>query len=171
MRRFVISNLQLGRPHAIKNYDRPFDSVDKMDAHIINQWNSVVKDGDLVYHIGNFAWDPKTAQDAISKLNGTIWFIPGELDDAIIELGSKNMLPEGGSIREKIMPLHKMKVTLSYWPLKEWPNKSDGYWSIVGHPAKEYKSNPKDMTINVSADLWKFKPQELQHLLGIFQDL
>lgn len=171
MRRFLISNLQLGRPNAIKNYGRPFNTVDEMDAHIIKQWNSVVKDGDLVYHLGNFAWDPKTAQDAISKLNGTIWFIPGEHDDAIIELSNKKMLTNGSTVKPHIMPLHKMKSTISYWPLKDWPGKADKYWSFIGHPDTEYKSDPKQMTINVSADLWKFKPQELEHVLGIFKDL
>jgi len=171
MKRFVISNLQLGRPNAIDNYDRPFDSVDQMDSHIIKTWNEVVGPDDLVYHLGNFAWDPKTAATAIDKLNGTIWFIPGEHDSPIIELATKQMLINGAAIKPHIMPLHKMKTTISYWPLKEWPNKRDGYWSLVGHPDRAYKSDPKEMTINVSADLWNYKPQDLEHILGIFQDL
>ena len=171
MKRFVISNLQLGRPSAIEKYERPFSSVDEMNDFIVKSWNSVVSKEDLVYHLGNFAWDPKTAQDMIGKLNGTIWFINGEHDDSLGDLAAKNMLPKNAKIERQIMPLHKMKVTISYWPLKSWPNKSDGYWSIIGYPDRSYKSDPKEMTINVSADLWNFKPQELQHLLGIFQDL
>ena len=171
MKRFVISNLQLGRPNAIRKYDRPFDDVDQMTEQVIKNWNSVVGKNDLVYHLGNFAWDPKTAQDVISQLNGTIWFIPGEIDDAIIELRNKGMLINNASIKPSIMPLEKMRVTISYWPLKEWPKKKDGFWSLVGHPSLEYKSNPKEKTINVSADLWNFKPQNLEHIIGIFEDL
>lgn len=171
MKRFVTSNLQLVRPNAIEIYDRPFNNVDEMTEKLINNWNSVVGKEDLVYHLGNFAWDPKTAQDAISKLNGTIWFIPGEHDTPIGEIAAKKMLPNGSKLERQIMPLHKMEVTISYWPLKDWPKKSDGFWSIVGHPNRDYKSDPKQRTINVSTDLWSFKPQELSKMLGIFKDL
>lgn len=171
MKRFVISNLQFGRPSAIKIYNRPFKSVDEMDTKIIEAWNSVVSPEDLVYHLGNFAWDPKTAQEALDKLNGTVWFIQGEHDEAIQELAQRKMLPNGSSMRSDIMPLKKMEATISYWPLAEWPGKKDGYWSLVGHPSKEHKSDPKEKRINVSADLWKFKPQNLENILGIFQDL
>ena len=171
MKRFVISNLQMGRPSAIKKYNRPFKDVDEMDEKIIQSWNSVVGKDDLVYHLGNFAWDPKTAQDAIGKLNGTIWFIAGEHDKPILELGINNMLTNNSKLQAPIMPLHKMEVTISYWPLLDWPEKSKGYWSIVGNPDLKYKSDPKERRINVSADLWKFKPQDLEKVVGIFQDL
>lgn len=171
MQRYVISNLQLGRPSAIKKYDRPFKNVDEMDEHLIQSWNSVVKEGDLVYHLGNFAWDPKTAQSAISRMNGTIWFVTGEDDSAIVELAQKDMLSDGASIKMQIFPLKQMETTVSYWPLQDWPGKKDGYWSIIGNPSREYKSDPKERRINVSADLWNFKPQKLDHIIGIFNDL
>ena len=171
MKRFVTSNLQLGRPAAIDIYDRPFKDVDEMTQHIINSWNSVVGKEDLVYHLGNFAWDPKTAQDAISQLNGQIWFIMGEHDAPIAELWSKKMLPSNCKVERQIMPLELMQTTLSYWPLRDWPRRADGFWSVIGHPDKTYKSDPKQKVINVSTDLWKFKPQELPKLLGIFKDL
>ena len=170
MKRFVTSNLQLGRPSAIELYNRPFKDVDEMTQGLINSWNSVVGKDDLVYHLGNFAWDPKTAQDAITQLNGNIWFVMGEHDDAINELWNKKMLPANCRVERQILPLSLMQTTVSYWPLKDWPKKNEGFWSIIGHPDPVYKSDPKEMTINVSTDLWKFKPQELPKLVGIFKD-
>ena len=52
---FVTSNLQLGRPGAIKKYKRNYSSVDDMDKDLIKKWNEVVKSEDTVYHLGNFA--------------------------------------------------------------------------------------------------------------------
>lgn len=171
MNRFVTANLQLGRPSSIEKHNRPFDTVDQMTEGLIENWNQVVGTGDLVYHLGNFAWDPKTAQTAISRLNGTIWFIPGEIDAPLFELREKGMLPKNATIKDPIMALEKMKATISYWPLKEWPRKSDGFWSLIGYPGLGHRSNPKEKLINVATDLWSYKPQELQHLLGIFHDL
>ena len=72
---FVTSNLQLGRPSTIKKYNRDFEDVDSMTDGLINSWNKVVTKDDTVYHLGNFAHDPKTAQDAMLRLNGKILFV------------------------------------------------------------------------------------------------
>lgn len=168
---YVTSNMQLGRPNAMKTYNREFESVDKMNDHLILEWNKIVKTGDTVYHLGNFAWDPKTAQDSILRLNGTIKFIIAEHDEALKTLETKNMLRDGVSIINQINTLDNLKATISYWPLLNWPNKSKGYWSIIGYPNKKYKSDPKTKTINVSTDLWGNKPQELERILEIFKDI
>ena len=52
---FVTSNLQLGRPTAIKKYNRDFESVDEMTDKLISLWNETVTKNDTVYHLGNFA--------------------------------------------------------------------------------------------------------------------
>jgi len=170
MKIFVTSNLQLGRPSAIKKYNRPYTGVDQMTDDLILKWNETVKNEDIVYHLGNFAHDPKTAQDSISRLNGSIKFIEGDFDSAINLLASKGMLPERCSILNCIDIITDLNCVVSYWPLGSWPNKNKKAWSIVGYPDKKFKSNPKNRSINVSTDLWANKPQELEKLLGIFTD-
>lgn len=171
MKRFVTSNLQLGRPQAIKTYKRPFKDVDDMTDSLIREWNSVVSPNDLVYHLGNFAWDPKTAQEALDRLNGQIWLLPAEYDDAVMVLARKGMLRKGVKVVNRIIPLEVYKANLSYWPMESWPGKQKGYYSIIGHPQKQFKSDPKKKRINVSTDLWNYKPQELEKTLQIFQDI
>lgn len=168
---YVTSNLQLGRPNAIKKYKRDFESVDQMNDSLILEWNKIVKPEDTVYHLGNFAWDPKTAQDSLLRLNGTIKFVIAEHDEALQTLETKGMLRTGVSIIGQIEPIDSLKVSISYWPLLNWPGKSKGYWSIIGHPDKKHKSDPKTKTINVSTDLWSNKPQELERILEIFKDI
>lgn len=170
MKIFVTSNLQLGRPSAIKKYSRSYTDVDQMTNDLILKWNTVVKPEDTVYHLGNFAHDPKTAQDSLNRLNGTIKFVEGDLDQAIQTLHDRNMLTANSSIVKCIMFEDKLNCALSYWPLEAWPKKSSKAWSIIGYPDKRYKSNPKKRVINVSTDLWNNTPQELEKLLGIFSD-
>jgi calcineurin-like phosphoesterase family protein len=83
MKIFITGNMQLGRPSAIGKWKRPFDNVDQMTETLVENWNNVVGDDDIVYHLGNFAWDPKTAYDSLLKLKGKqIFMLLGENDEA-----------------------------------------------------------------------------------------
>jgi calcineurin-like phosphoesterase family protein len=167
---FVTSNLQLGRPGAIKKYKRDFANVDEMTDKLIANWNEVVTREDTVYYLGNFAWDPKTAQDAMLRLNGNIKFCLGEHDQAIEHLDSKKMFRPGCEIIKCIETDTKNQVSLSYYPLGAWPGKTKKWFSIIGYPAKQFKSDPKKRIINASTDLWSHKPQELHKVVDIFKD-
>ena len=168
---FVTSNLQLGRPGAIKKYNRNYDNVDQMTEDLILKWNEVVKQEDTVYHLGNFAWDPKTAQDALLRLNGRIYFTRGDHDKALEVLDEKGMLRNRVQMIDCLTTLPELNLSLTYLPLKAWPNKrGKKAYNIIGYPEKKFKSDPKERIINVSTDLWKNQPQDLNKLLEIFSD-
>lgn len=50
---WVISDTHFGHANIIKYCNRPFDSLDNMTSALIENWNSKVKDGDIVYHLGD----------------------------------------------------------------------------------------------------------------------
>lgn len=60
---------------------RPFASVDYMDELMIERWNEVVRDGDLVYHLGDVGWNRKVMRAVMPRLNGTKRLILGNHDD------------------------------------------------------------------------------------------
>jgi|TARA_R110000737_G_C14592563_1_gene487813 calcineurin-like phosphoesterase family protein len=167
---YVTSNLQLGRPGAIKKYNRDFKDVDAMTDGLIKNWNEVVTKDDTVYHLGNFAHDPKTAQESLLRLNGTILLCLGEHDQAIEQLYEKKMFRPGVDIIKCIETDKENQVSLSYYPLGAWPGKNKKWFSIIGYPAKSFKSDPKKRIINASTDLWGHKPQELHKVVDIFKD-
>lgn len=52
-----------------------------MDEALINNWNSVVKKDDIVFHLGDFAFAPNYRwKEILSKLNGRIYLIIGNHD-------------------------------------------------------------------------------------------
>lgn len=169
---YITGNMQLGRPSAIGKWKRPFKNVDEMTETLIKNWNDTVSNKDTVYHLGNFAWDPKSAYDGILALQGAnIKLILGENDDPIRELWKKGSLPKKVEVIESIFYDEENKRVYSYWPLKEWAAKSKGAYNIIGYPNRKYKTNPKNKSINCSVDQCNFKPQDLDSLLGLLNEL
>lgn len=171
MKIFLTGNLQFGRPSAIKQFKRPFESVEDMNQTLVDNWNSVVTPQDIVYVLGNFAWDPTTAEEMVQTLNGIIVVVPGEIDDAIMELQDKNILMSKAKIIEPIFSSVSDKLTVSYWPLHEWPDKSKGHYSFFGFPNTKYKTDHKKKMVNVACDYWAYKPQSLDSIMALFRDI
>lgn len=60
-----------------------FDNVDQMDECMMDNWNSVVKPGDIVYHLGDvFFGNKETFMQKWKKLNGSKRLVLGNHDDA-----------------------------------------------------------------------------------------
>lgn len=59
---------------------RPFNSVLEMDEYMIEKWNSVVKDGDKVYHLGDVAMTDKNMKAIFARLKGSKRLILGNHD-------------------------------------------------------------------------------------------
>lgn len=53
MKRYAISDTHFGHRNIIDYCHRPFDNTDEMDRVIMENWNMVVKDDDIVYHLGD----------------------------------------------------------------------------------------------------------------------
>jgi len=76
---YLISDTHFGHKNIISTCKRPFKTVEEMDETMINNWNSIIKHGDVVYFLGDFAW--KKHDDYLDKLKGTIVFIKGNHDE------------------------------------------------------------------------------------------
>ena len=171
MKIFVTSNQQFGRPGAIKSYKRPFETVLEMNQFLFDSWNLTVSPEDTVYVLGNFAWDPETAETFLRNLNGTIINIAGEFDHALEELEETAVGLDIDYFDGILEFFPEENVVLSYWPLLEWPRKSKGSYSIIGFPNKKYRSNHKTKTINCCCDFWEYKPVELSRIIELFNEV
>lgn len=50
---WVISDTHFGHENIIKYCNRPFSSLSDMNETLVDNWNKTVKDGDIVYHLGD----------------------------------------------------------------------------------------------------------------------
>ena len=62
---------------------RPFSCAEEMNEVLIDNWNSVVKPGDIVYHLGDVAMGYKKGEmeRLMPRLNGSKRLIVGNHDD------------------------------------------------------------------------------------------
>ena len=83
---FFISDTHFGHANMLKftNWDgtplRVFDSVEEMNEVMIENWNSIVKSGDKIYHLGDVFFGQKNIDEIMPRLNGTKVLIKGNHD-------------------------------------------------------------------------------------------
>ena len=127
---WVISDTHFRHANILKfkdqygNLVRPgFADVDEMDEHMIERWNSVVKPGDIVYHLGDvvmnsnddYAWFKKNWP----RLNGSKRLIVGNHDDIKFlssggffkKVSMWRMFPEFGLLLSHV-PVHSASAML-----------------------------------------------------------
>lgn len=79
--RWFTSDQHFGHARIIELCDRPFASIDEMNAVMIERWNDRVRAGDTVYVVGDFAMGQIADTLPIAaKLNGRKILIPGNHD-------------------------------------------------------------------------------------------
>lgn len=79
---FFTSDLHIGHANSIQFDNRPFASVEEMDAELIRRWNNKVGKDDLTVVLGDFIWKSRNcdAHEIIRQLNGQIILARGNHD-------------------------------------------------------------------------------------------
>lgn len=81
---FLISDTHFCHENIIQFCGRPFANAELMDEQLIENWNSVVKPGDIVYHLGDVAMGQHSRLEIpkiMSRLRGRKRLIVGNHDD------------------------------------------------------------------------------------------
>lgn len=83
MNTFFIGDTHFGHKNII-TFDstkafRPFASIEEHDEELVKRWNSVVRDSDVVWHLGDFAFGSKHVAIA-GRLNGRKKLVLGNHD-------------------------------------------------------------------------------------------
>jgi len=155
---FLTSDTFFGRELAA--IDGGFSSLEEMEDTIIDNWNKRVKPNDVVYHLGNFGWDPISSESGMIHLNGKILFIPGVYDrhipeSSLVKLGRHFMLPT-------ITELPKLNAVFSHWPLADWLERKNG--AIHVHAGTKQENIIEGYRFCANIKNWNWAPIELDFL-------
>lgn len=136
---------------------RNFDTIEDMHEYMIKQWNSVVKDGDYVYHLGDvtFKYDGDF-NNLMHRLKGKKRLIIGNHDKiwnpALITNFEKAMLWHG---------FKEWNFTAVHMPLP-LQGLRDGAYCVHGHVHQNSLNNPN--YINVSVEVRNYTPVNIEEI-------
>lgn len=175
------SDLHFGHRNVIRFCNRPFADEKEMGQAIIQNWNNVVGDNDIVFVLGDTFWfnDSHGIKRVLSQLKGkNIYMLPGNhddfdhyyrVDDPRIHLCQDIVVVW---ITEENQPKHE--VWLSHYPMMTWPHRENGAYQFFGH----IHSHPdkldgvdQDLPLHwnqadVGCDFWAWNPVDLDTLIA-----
>jgi len=155
---YITSDTWFGRPQILEIAKRSqFSTIEDMNEQLIKNWNKVVKSKDLVFHLGNFAWDPHTARTVLKKLKGKIIFLVGNADEALLEVADE--FPNIDILDQQIVELPQFDSVLCHYPLEVWNGKSSGTIHFHGHTIFSHKTDLRvSNRVNSCVDFWNYSP-------------
>lgn len=166
---YFISDTHFCHSNIIKYCNRPFKDAKEMNETLINNWNNIVTNKDIVYHLGDFCLSTDDEiKNIFNRLNGTIILIRGNHDRKSVkfyeDIGFK-------VLTNPPIILEKYKLMLSHVPLLD-SNIKEGYINLHGHiHNKSISENySDDKHINLSVDVTDYKPVSIKEINKIGSD-
>ena len=180
MKTFFISDLHLGHANVIHFDSRPWETVEEMDAGLIERWNRKVRKEDHVYVLGDFAYKNRTPVEEYTKqLNGFIHLIRGNHDKRseayeccfreVVDYKDLTIMEEGV----------KCRLTLSHYFIPLYDGARHMAFMLHGHTHKTKESVMEEKlkdeiraagirceAYNVGAMWQDYEPQTLSEIIA-----
>lgn len=170
------SDTHFGHHNIIRYCNRPFADIDHMNETLISNWNSKVKNTDVVYHLGDVIFSHKkdVTLNLLRRLNGTkhiVWGNHDKYKNLILEAG----FIDCGSLSEITIPLGgnnlTQKIVLCHYPMVSWNGAFHGVIHLHGHV---HGTLPFDKTLNrmdVGVDNVNFFPVNIHDINEKFRQM
>lgn len=161
---FFTSDTHYGHTNILKYSKRPFDDIEEMREAFIENWNSVVRPGDLVYHLGDFAFTtPEEAANIARRLNGQKYLVFGNHDKRLRrEVGFLNQWIWFKDFAE--IKVSDQKIVLCHYPMLTWNQSHRGSWNLHGHCHGSLPPDNHARRVDVGVDCWNYYPVSFEAL-------
>ncbi|WP_294640413.1 metallophosphoesterase [uncultured Aureimonas sp.] len=134
-------------------------TVDEHDDALVDLWNAVVRPGDVVWHLGDFAYKTKRhPQEHFRRLNGVKHLVMGNHD------GNAVTSREWASVQDTAeIVVDSVRLFLAHYPHLEWPR----YWRQSVHLFGHVHGNREGVgrSCDVGVDAWSYRPVTLDEIM------
>lgn len=150
---YYIADTHFGHFNIIRYDNRPFDSVEEMDAALIERWNNVVTNKDIVYILGDIGWYKEEEMiQILNILNGHKVLVKGNHD---------GVSPRLARCFDKVCDYLEIRdgeerVILSHYPIPFWNGQFKDTVHLYGHVHNSHQWN--------FCQSWKREMQKIQAL-------
>ncbi len=170
MTTFFTSDTHFSHAAIVGYCNRPFANVEEMDAEMVRRWNARVEPGDVVYHLGDFAFGPVENIDRFwTQLNGEIVLFLGNHDRSKGRM--EKTFGTGNVLQHDYITVDHKHLWLSHKPNPDWETRDIligpmGFadYHLHGHVHEKYARRGNQ--INVGVDVRNYAPATLEELLA-----
>lgn len=164
---FFTSDTHFHHKNILKYCNRPFKTVGEMDSTLIENWNSIVGEDDVIFHLGDFCFGSKKSwKYLLDKLNGKKYLAAGNHDKCIppekfVDIQHRFNIR---IIGDDEMTSDGQRITVDHYPMLSWYQSHRGSFQLYGHvhgglsnkETSESKLTPNQLDVGV--DIHKFMP-------------
>ena len=152
--------------------NRPFDFIEEHDETLIDNWNSVVKDRDLVYINGDFSLTSvEKTKEYLDRLRGKKIMIVGDHDRQVWQCRDyfEEITPY------KVIKPGKKKIIIFHWCIRAWQQSHYNSYHAYAHSHGTLPPIGKSWDVGVDTEYKgighkKFFPYSLDEFLAIMKD-
>jgi calcineurin-like phosphoesterase family protein len=150
------ADFHLGHQNIIRYCGRPFETLTDMDAAILDRLNSSVKEGDVLFFLGDFCrGSGKDALDYRKKIRcKNMCFIEGNHDAGARKIASEfqwwKQLAE--------VKIDGQLIVLCHYAMRVWHHSFRGSWHLYGHSHGRLPDDPATLSMDVGVDTHDFRP-------------
>lgn len=166
---YFVSDTHFGHENVIRFCDRPFGSVEEMDAALVANWNRKVRGNDTVYILGDMFFRCADPEAILRQLKGKKKLIVGNHD------GSWMTKIDASQYFESIDKLLETSVcncgiTMCHYPLLTWKHAQKTYM-IHGHIHADTTPDfwpllkMRERVLNAGVDINHYEPVTLEELI------
>lgn len=148
-----------------------------MNKALTERHNAVVKNDDVVWHLGDFCLDHSLIPTILPKLNGTHYLVMGNHDRCYKQKKYITTYKQYGfaGVYDNLN-CFEGKFKLNHFPYSNIKEKElvdsdmtndSSYWLLHGHVHEKFKINSSLKQINVGVDVWDYAPVNLNILLEL----
>lgn len=126
------ADTHFGHKNIIRFCQRPYADVEEMNKAIIDNWNNVVGEDDLVFHLGDFSVGGAAEwTQLLNQLHGRIFLILGNHDMNNVNQGFMNRFQKVAT--QILIEIGKQRIYLNHYPFLCYGGAYRNTWQLFGH--------------------------------------
>lgn len=138
---FFTSDTHFFHKNIIKYCERPFDCVEEMNEELVKNWNSVVPEDGVVFHLGDVSLtaSPRELKSLLDRLNGTKHLIIGNHENDALSKQDIREIWKGIHdvaeifIKDEEITYGEQHIVMCHYPMIVWNGSHRGSWQLFGH--------------------------------------